>query len=235
MPQRKPCALRFAFLPSRYTWKKQSMRTRTDDIRQHQQDRDAVLLSRRGANRSDRSRCSSRPPGRQGAADVGSQSRNRDPGNGASDPRDRRLSRDGNPAACRRHRGEHRAEREHVRPVIHRSHRRVPARAPCIPASPRYQSPACCEIRIPQSGIRTRNPSPQSRPTSGATPQSSTSTSPNSPTITFSGFRSRWMTPCACANATASQTRRNTPSRSLKSRPDAIHRSSRSPRTRFIA
>ena len=41
-----------------------------------------------------------------------------------------------------------------------------------------------------------------------ATPQSRTSTSPNAPTMTFCGFRSQCTTPRACANATASHTRR---------------------------
>jgi hypothetical protein len=61
-----------------------------------------------------------------------------------------------------------------------------------------------------------------------------TSTSPNAPTITFSGFRSRWITPCACANATASHTRWNTRSRSASGIAGASA-SSREPSTRFIA
>ena len=49
-----------------------------------------------------------------------------------------------------------------------------------------------------------------------ASPQSITATSPNSPTSTLAGFRSRWITPCACAYAIASataSTTRNRPSR----------------------
>ncbi len=42
-----------------------------------------------------------------------------------------------------------------------------------------------------------------------ATPQSMTSTSPNRPSMMFSGLRSRCTMPCACANDTASQMRGN--------------------------
>ena len=43
-------------------------------------------------------------------------------------------------------------------------------------------------------------------PSTFASPQSMTSTSPKSPSMMFSGFRSRWITPLLCAKATASQT-----------------------------
>ena len=43
-----------------------------------------------------------------------------------------------------------------------------------------------------------------------ASPQSMTWTSPNAPTMTFAGFRSRWMTPWAWAYPTAWQTCSNT-------------------------
>src|SRR6266511_3858757 len=52
-----------------------------------------------------------------------------------------------------------------------------------------------------------------------ASPQSMTWTSPNAPTITFDGFRSRWMTPFACAYPTAWQTDSNTPSHRVGSGP----------------
>jgi hypothetical protein len=39
-----------------------------------------------------------------------------------------------------------------------------------------------------------------------AIPQSIKKTCPNSPTMTFAGFTSQWMTPRLCANASASQT-----------------------------
>jgi hypothetical protein len=42
--------------------------------------------------------------------------------------------------------------------------------------------------------------------TAAASPQSSTCTSPNSPSMMLSGFRSRWITPLLWAKATASQT-----------------------------
>ena len=42
-------------------------------------------------------------------------------------------------------------------------------------------------------------------------PQSMTSTSPNSPSMTLDGLRSRWIRPRAWANATAWQTCSNTP------------------------
>ena len=47
------------------------------------------------------------------------------------------------------------------------------------------------------------SPPASGSPASFASPQSMTSTSPNSPTMMFSGFRSRWMTPRECAKATA--------------------------------
>ncbi len=40
--------------------------------------------------------------------------------------------------------------------------------------------------------------------TSFASPKSSTFTSPSRVTMMFAGFRSRWITPFACANAMAS-------------------------------
>ncbi len=54
-----------------------------------------------------------------------------------------------------------------------------------------------CDAR---GGIRAGDPS------TFASPQSMTSTSPKSPSMMFSGFRSRWMTPLLCAKAMASQT-----------------------------
>ena len=45
-----------------------------------------------------------------------------------------------------------------------------------------------------------------SRPTTFASPQSITSTSPNSPTMMLGGFRSRWITPREWAKATPSHT-----------------------------
>ena len=74
-----------------------------------------------------------------------------------------------------------------------------------------------------------------------ASPQSITYTSPKSPTITFSGFRSRWITPLRCANATASHTRPSTASarsRGHAASPETLRSStstSVAPRTRFIA
>ena len=68
-----------------------------------------------------------------------------------------------------------------------------------------------------------------------ATPQSMTRTSPKDPTITFSGFRSRWMTPWAWAKATASQMRRKSRSRSPSSGPSRTWASSLFPDTSFIA
>ena len=53
-----------------------------------------------------------------------------------------------------------------------------------------------------------------SRGHTAAMPQSSTSTSPNEPTITLEGLRSRWTTPWAWANPTVSQMRRKSRSSS---------------------
>ena len=49
-----------------------------------------------------------------------------------------------------------------------------------------------------------------------ATPQSMTATSPKSPIITLAGFKSRWMTPRACAYSMAKQTCKKTSSRRRK-------------------
>ncbi len=49
-------------------------------------------------------------------------------------------------------------------------------------------------------------PDLRNEPVDRAKPQSITSTSPKSPSMTFSGFRSRWITPREWANATASAT-----------------------------
>ena len=56
---------------------------------------------------------------------------------------------------------------------------------------------------------------------SPASPQSMTSTSPNSPTMTLSGFKSRWITPREWAKATASQTFRKISS-SRSSAPSSV-------------
>ena len=91
--------------------------------------------------------------------------------------------------------------------------RRRPAPGACTPACPARSPPGCAE-----SGSRCERISVgrASRPTSAwtaaagrsavsifASPQSMTCTSPNAPTMTFAGFRSRWMTPWAWAYPTA--------------------------------
>lgn len=50
-------------------------------------------------------------------------------------------------------------------------------------------------------------------PPNFASPQSTTSVSPNSPIMTLAGFRSRWTTPRECAYATPRQTSWKIPSR----------------------
>ena len=55
--------------------------------------------------------------------------------------------------------------------------------------------------RQPPLTVRTSSATPPSGSTL-ASPQSITCTSPNAPTITLAGLRSRWITPLACAYAT---------------------------------
>ena len=66
-----------------------------------------------------------------------------------------------------------------------------PARVPSLSRSDRIAVPAV-------SSDPTALPA-ATGPRTLANPQSITCTSPNAPTITFSGFRSRWMTPLLCA------------------------------------
>ena len=65
-----------------------------------------------------------------------------------------------------------------------------------------YTSPADCSGAmyggVPAAGAVAPS-------TARATPQSTTKTSPNSPTMMFCGFRSQWITPRLWAKATASQ------------------------------
>ena len=68
-----------------------------------------------------------------------------------------------------------------------------------------------------------------------ATPQSMTSTSPNGPTMTFSGLRSRCSTPRACANATASHDALEQAQPLGQAAAAAANASRRGPSTNFIA
>ena len=71
-----------------------------------------------------------------------------------------------------------------------------------VPITGRARSPCCsCEAA---SRANDSGPAGPGRFTRVAMPKSSTLTGPSGVTITFDGFRSRWITPRRCATATAS-------------------------------
>jgi hypothetical protein len=109
-------------------------------------------------------------------------------------------------------------------------------------SSSRVSCAAIC-VDVDGRGVAIRSDDDEDDVSSGKTPsfarpQSMTTVSPNAPTRTFCGLRSRWITPWLCAYATASLTASKCgKSASRPRRPSAAPSSSESgrPLTSFIA
>ncbi len=89
----------------------------------------------------------------------------------------------------------------------------VPITEPSSVFTPPALGSGICAARGPEYWIAAAGPDEMVGTWCGvlnsfASPQSMTSTSPNSPTMMFSGLRSRWMMPLLCAKAMASHTLR---------------------------
>ena len=71
----------------------------------------------------------------------------------------------------------------------------VPSTLPVRVASPAPRSESIADAAAVASSPAVGSPGPAAGPRTLARPQSMTWTSPNAPTMTFAGFRSRWITP----------------------------------------